>query len=547
MKRLMLIGMAWMVLSSLALAADSQGEQWLAAAKSGDEATRVQAIEVLGQQGDEIPGAMDLLVELVKDPSDKIQGHAAHALGQLGKAARPVAKHVAALVGDDNAHVRRAAIRALRKIDPDEAITLPIIIKILEDGDDEVRTDILLAIAEEGKAAVPRLTTALADPEGAYWACLVLQEMGPEAAGAVPALIKLIQSDDRPEVVREAMITLGQIGPAAAPAVPVLIEELKSPRPGVLVAAIFALGNIGAPAAQPAQDAIAKLADSDDMFIKMESNWALAKIDRANPDVLLHTTQILVDCLRSDDPQIRIAAARGLADLKPGPKLVLPELKKVMVGASPEVISNVVDAIASLGSEAVPPLIEALRQKEVRPKVAIILGRIGPEAKAAVPALVEALNDENTVTRQEVLFALASIGPEAKAAVPAIVGALQDPDMDVRYGACFALGKIGPAALEAKPELQKKLDSADQFLALSAAWALAQIDAACPQTAPKSVPLLIKALDSPELMVRLEAISALGCVGPLAKQAIDPLKKLATEDDEPQVREAAAKALEAIK
>ena len=60
-----------------------------------------------------------------------------------------------------------------------------------------------------------------------------------------------------------------------------------------------------------------------------------------------------------------------------------------------------------------------------------------------------------------------------------------------------------------------------------------------------AVPLLIKALDEPELPVRIGALEALAQLGPLAKDAVPAVKK-ATEDEDEVVREEAAATLKAI-
>jgi HEAT repeat protein len=220
-------------------------------------------------------------------------------------------------------------------------------------------------------------------------------------------------------------------------------------------------------------------------------------------------------------------------------------MQKAMEGASPEVLNHVLDALATLGEKAVPRLIAALKVEQIRPKAAAIIARIGPPAKAAVPALVDALSDPNPETRSELLFALAAIGPDAEAAVPAATRALEDPDMNVRYGACFALGKIGKAAIPAKAALHKNLGGDDEFLSMASAWALACIHPECSETAPKSVPILIKALEEPDPLTRIHAAESLQGLGPLAKDAVPALKKALKDDDE-HVRQAAAKALKAV-
>ena len=69
----------------------------------------------------------------------------------------------------------------------------------------------------------------------------------------------------------------------------------------------------------------------------------------------------------------------------------------------------------------------------VRLKAAMSLRQLGPEAKAAVPALVECLKDSNASVRCESAFALQRIGPAAKPAIPALIEALKDKDYAVRF------------------------------------------------------------------------------------------------------------------
>jgi hypothetical protein len=67
---------------------------------------------------------------------------------------------------------------------------------------------------------------------------------------------------------------------------------------------------------------------------------------------------------------------------------------------------------------------------------------MGPAAKAAVPALIEALNDLEATVRFPVCIALGEIGPDAKDAVPALTRALDDRNDDVAAMARKAILRI---------------------------------------------------------------------------------------------------------
>lgn len=514
------------------------------AISSGELAARVQAIDHLAQLGPKAAEAVPKLTELLADEAPAVRSHAARALGMIGEAAQPAVPKLVKLVADRNQLVRREAVMALGKIKPGPKIGVPLMARLLRDADPAVRVRAMSALADQGKAAVPFLTKALEDEDTCYWACLVLADIGPDAAEAVPALAKCI-AHEKPEVAREAVLALGKIGPAAKEAVPALAEALDSKQPGVALAAAFALGAIG-PDAKPAAGKLERMAKSEEDLAETVGTWALARISPDDKKLRSKAVALLAEHLKAEKKAVREAAARALAELHPAPGEFAPYIQKALAGQSEETIARALDALAALGPAAVPGLVQGLAVKDSQAAIAYILGQIGPEAKEAVPALTGVLASDNPRARREAAMALGKIGAASKPAVPALVKLLADADEKVQAGALFALGHIGPDAIEAKAELTKLLHGDDEFLKLGAAWALAHVDPACKETSPKSVPLLIKAMEDPKPLVRLEAARALKCLGPAAKDAAAALKKAAREDKEEYVREMAAEALKAV-
>ena len=58
-------------------------------------------------------------------------------------------------------------------------------------------------------------------------------------------------------------------------------------------------------------------------------------------------------------------------------------------------------------------------------------------------------------TRNAAAYEISGMGPAAAAAVPALIQALDDPAESVRYPVTVALAEIGPAAKAAVPRLKK--------------------------------------------------------------------------------------------
>ena len=103
------------------------------------------------------------------------------------------------------------------------------------------------------------------------------------------------------------------------------------------------------------------------------------------------------------------------------------------------------------GPDAVAQIIKALREDwQMRNQAAVALGLIGPEARAAVPLLIDALQDEDKYLRGHAATTLGQLGRPAGSAVPALAKALGDDDEDVRANAATALGRIGPCAASAR-------------------------------------------------------------------------------------------------
>ena len=144
-----------------------------------------------------------------------------------------------------------------------------------------------------------------------------------------------------------------------------------------------------------------------------------------------------------------------------------------------------------------------------RREAATDLGSLGDPA--AVPALKDALDDEDSSVRSEAASALGFIGEPA--AVGALSDALDDVDPSVRWSAAQALGFIAdPAAV---PALSEALNDADSFVRSVAVEALVAIgDSGAVE------PLLALVAVKPTATVAvgerdpfLEAVRALGTLG----------------------------------
>ena len=236
------------------------------------------------------------------------------ALGEIGSPAKPAVPALAELVKDADETVRRQAIKAVMHIHPGPQVTIPLCVKLLEDSDPGVQVRILNAISEVGPQAVPGLIAALKNDKAAYWACLVLRDMGPAAKDAVPALTEKLQ-DPLPEIRREAILALAAMEEAATAAVPQIAAALSDEH--TCPAATYALGRIGQIPAD-AEATIRANVHSDDKMLSITSLWAVARVHPEDKQIRRAATARLIERLKDEDPLVGAAAAQCLGHFAAG-------------------------------------------------------------------------------------------------------------------------------------------------------------------------------------------------------------------------------------
>lgn len=148
----------------------------------------------------------------------------------------------------------------------------------------------------------------------------------------------------------------------------------------------------------------------------------------------------LIDQLQDEDLVVRMSAAMALGNLGPRAKQAIPALARVVQDSNEDhnVHRRAVQALASIGPDAVPELINALQ-------------------------------DGKTIVRR---FAAGALGGEGSEAVPALVAALEDEDRNVRLISVQSLGKIGPQAQDAVEPLRRATQDEHYSIATSATRAL---------------------------------------------------------------------------
>jgi HEAT repeat protein len=190
--------------------------------------------------------------------------------------------------------------------------------------------------------------------------------------------------------------------------------------------------------------------------------------------------------------------------------------------------------------EAIGVLAEALSDAddEIREQAAAAFGEFGPEARAALPALITAVHDENVLVRRRAIRALGGMGEAADDAIPALIAATEDADSSVALQALASLCDLAPLSASAVPVFLTALWTGDVRFRAVAGAALVRLGAV-------AVPSLLPTLHHPAPDVRAKAAHVLGKIGPAAAEAKPYLEKMLQDKDE-GARTAATDALRQI-
>lgn len=125
----------------------------------------------------------------------------------------------------------------------------------------------------------------------------------------------------------------------------------------------------------------------------------------------------------------------------------------------------------------------------IRARAIDVLGKLGEDAKPAIPLLIKAATDSEAPIRMAAVIALGNLHRLASPDTALVLSAaLFDPNPFVRENACHALGRIGADASDAIPVLSRFVTGVDSNMKLLAIGALGTMGPA----ARPAMPLLLE-------------------------------------------------------
>jgi HEAT repeat protein len=320
-------------------------------------------------------------------------------------------------------------------------------------------------------------------------ALLVLAVAGVAAKAEAPvsALNTLNRklSDPDPRVRLEAVKTLGKMGTEMQQIANVLAIKLQDNDVTIRIAAAEALGDIG-PSAYLATPQLVKALQDKNTDVRRQAAYALGQIGSKAKGAVPALTKALTD----DNLVVRQRAAAALGMIGPEAKSAVPALVRLMQSPQegvPVEDSGQLDAVIAIGDigpaakDAIPALMTSIKVGEQHMRLLALrsLAKVAPHDQALMTLLKTWLKGNSLPMRRAAVGALGELGPDAKQAVPDLIEAAGAKDIpnakdarSLRLAIISALRSIAPASREAENALHHLAADSDPIVQASARHAL---------------------------------------------------------------------------
>jgi len=232
-------------------------------------------------------------------------------------------------------------------------------------------------------------------------------------------------------------------------------------------------------------DQLVAMVSDPDVGVRKNAAMLLGKIDKKQVNDLVLKT--CVTALRDSDQSVRLAATESVRELGITEAAVLEALGGNLVDDL-NVLPSTLSALSGFGNKAaamIPAISQLASHEKVEVRVAAIkaLSAVEKDPQQLIGRLMEALDDRDWEVRQSAGVALGKMGPDAKNAVPKLFSMLRK-DTDKGY-ADSSLKEINTAPLEAIPMLIEKIESGDRQEAFYAVSLLGKIGPPAADSLPK--------------------------------------------------------------
>jgi HEAT repeat protein len=356
---------------------------------------RQEIATTLGSMGARAEAAVPELKELLNENLPHgVREAAACALGRIGKKSRVAVDELIALLSSGRPTLVIQAVRALGDIGCADARVRTALVTLWLSPQSvtvHLQTAIALCKLKIEATGLLRLVTntlvASREVPVRKAAAEALSWCDKGDLDVVPALLAAALKEKDDDVREAAEAALRRLRLAHEKAVQICVDQLKDS-----VHAESALRQSG----QLAVPCLIVALGADEPVVREKAVRILGSLGEAAAGAVGELTAVLQD----KDPDVRLTAAKSLWNISKNPELVVPVLVRLLRDKQPAARES-----TDARRRFLQTVMEALQ-------------RIGPPAKAAIPALAEKAKDANRIVSESAQTALKEIGDPARATSP---------------------------------------------------------------------------------------------------------------------------------
>jgi HEAT repeat protein len=426
----------------------------IATLENKDWTIRLETAQILGQMGPAGKAAVPALHHALRDTQASVRLRAAEALTAIDPSSKEAGTVLLNLLNAPEATIRKGAAAALGNAGGASAAVVLSLDEALRDTDARVRwaaADALNRFGPEAAKAVPALIVAVNDPVLTVRSAAIdaLGSIGLKAQAAMPLLNRLVRKNDGPLRASSAAALYHIDRRQAQAAIPVFVDELRQNDTRLRWHGLYYLRKMirEAKEAIPVPALISALADAD-FGVRGMAAWVLGEIGpRAEPAV-----PALVNALAANDVWMRTASAPALVKII-GTKatVAIPVLIDGLVDEDDvddrEEILRALQTMGRAANQALPTLVWLAKQEpRLRGVAAETMWRVSLEAEMPLKMLLQELKEPSTQARIDAARILGTVGPDARAAVPALSVMAQESDLELAEAGLEALRRIDPSS-----------------------------------------------------------------------------------------------------
>ena len=636
-----LLLIAGVAISSESIAQEKSVAELIEDLSSGDDRTRRDAAMFLSDLAAESSDAVEAVPALVKaldDSEQQVWFHSVTALSRLGPDAAPAipkliddlgrmsrrgvnvkwyrSAHALGQIGEEaveplleacensRSSIRAGAAKAFEWIPEAVEKSVPILIKLLEDDDEDVRDT---AADTLGVLPEPALSSLKANmnhsnplTRGATYQALGV--MGADASDLAEPLLDQLSSETNTTALHKGIDALAKMNAPVEPfaervqalfprqeeavqqavanailslpgevTVPMLVQLMENSAPNISVRAAELLGHLG----PRAKEALLPLLEKAQAQLTAEEPTTIYQ--DAYTEIGLPGIPILLEQLQTDSsdddsdwiaPMLAGYGMIGVDSLKKGLHAGEPGQINVILNAftlmesqaaeaaneiadltrhnEPGIRSTAVKALASIGikparfSEIIEPLL-ADTSLEVRQAAVGSLQKVPEAAEGQLGKLKVLLDDPSAELRESALLALSSVGQRAADVADQAATLLADPNLEVKKAAILALGAFRSAPTLAIRQLDWLGHHGDNAVRLLVLESLSKLS----DQAKASLPLFESSLDHDDNAIRLAALEGFSMIESQPEKLL-PILMRALKDDDQAIRHASLKAMTSL-